>query len=84
MTKDATYEAAVSALETRYHRTIASQALRMVREGYEQGQTTDEVQDDACERLSAYLLNAEDWERVEAVDISDIAYEAVNRAIDEV
>lgn len=68
MTRDETYELAVSTLEKRYEKQIAAAARRAV----------EREEDDvfAADIVATYLLNDLDWEKVEAADISDIAYDA--------
>jgi hypothetical protein len=68
MTRDETYEKAVSVLENKYAKEIAAVARRAV----------EREEDDvfAADLVSTYLLNDLEWEKVEAKDISDIAYDA--------
>lgn len=68
MTRDETYEKAVSVLERKYAKEIAAAARRAVE------REEDDVY--AADLVSTYLLNDLEWEKVAATDISDIAYDA--------
>lgn len=72
MTRDETYEKAVSVLEAKYAKEIAAAARRAVER--------DEDDVAAADLVSTYLLNDLEWERVKASDISDIAYDACIQA----
>jgi hypothetical protein len=82
MTTETNYERLVTDLERTYEAVIARQASRIVDDlrgaHLDDG---DALRDEARELLTTYLLHDEAWGPVEAIDISDIAYEAVERAI---
>jgi len=80
VTKDAAYERVVTDLERSYEKVIARQAERLIDSCRGSHLDEDEAREEARELLTSYLLNDEQWEPVAAADISDIAYEAVEKA----
>jgi len=85
--RDTAYEQNVTGLEKAWAERIESfarTAIRDLRSTSYSGEAFDRdgLQFDATEVVSARLLDSERWANVKATDISDIAYEAVNRALD--
>jgi len=82
--REIAYEQNVSRLEKAWEGRIEAFAASAVRTSFaEYSDDVEAVQTDASETVAARLLNSLQWENVTAVDISDIAYEAVSRAISE-
>jgi hypothetical protein len=81
--RETAYEQNVTGLEIAWRDRIESFAATAVQEQIETTEYDPEaIRDAATEAVSARLLNSARWENVQADDISDIAYEAVNRAYD--
>jgi hypothetical protein len=72
------YEQQVERLERKHATAIASIASAAVPR---EGDVEDATRDDAIDAVETALFNDEEWAPVKATDISDIAHEAVDRAI---
>lgn len=83
--REIAYEQNVTGLEKAWAERIESFAREAVRAEYRRGGRDGDregVLFDATEVVTARLLDSERWANVTATDISDIAYEAVNRVLD--
>jgi len=80
--REEAYERNVQRLEYKFEKVIAAAAARGVaaydKDGY------DSAHDAAVDAVEAVLFGSELWANVDAVDISDIAYEAATKAINEI
>jgi hypothetical protein len=85
--REIAYEQNVTGLEIAWKERIEQYAATGIRKAFEQGEYVsgggDAVRDSAREYVSTKLLNSLQWENVEAIDISDIALEAVEGAYQE-
>ena len=74
------YEQRVTDLERKWTTVTNEWARVSIRIGLTQEDHADAVRDFAHDRVATLLLAEAAWEGVEAADISDIAYEAVEQA----
>lgn len=72
------YERLVNRLEQRHDNQLLALAVAEVERAEKNG--CDVATDEAKEAVERWLFSHPEWERVEAVDISDIAYEYANKA----
>src|SRR5215467_142584 len=88
--REIAYEQNVTGLENAWAERIESFARAAVRQAkpshpdpeHNRGYDPEGLRLEASEIVSARLLDSERWANVKATDISDIAYEAVNRVLD--
>jgi hypothetical protein len=80
--REIAYEQNVTGLETAWADRIASFATEAVEQlASTCGDDVDGLRLEATEVVAARLLNSDRWANVKATDVSDIAYEAVDREI---
>lgn len=78
--KDVEYEKFVDRLAQRVENQILSIAIAAVEAVEANGGDGDYARDEAKNAVEVYLFGCPAFERVEAVDISDLAYDTAERA----
>jgi hypothetical protein len=81
MTKDAATEARIARLEQLWATRMAACAFDARRKARREGRELDHQRDEMIDAVEKMLFDSLEWENVEAVDISDIAHEAVDAVI---